>query len=133
MEKSLVFFKSTYMWKKIFISRYDVVTFIYKSWSVNSGWLTLFVRLKVTQGNSFDFKMLLTRAKFLTSALLTFKKLVKSSTLFFADKSVLPSKLTLLTENSLANCHFSKKDIFQIIRNSDSNKAHGMIWSAFVC
>ena len=33
--------------------------------------------------------------------------------------------MTLLTENSLANCHFSKKAIFQIIRNLDSNKAHG--------
>ena len=33
--------------------------------------------------------------------------------------------MTLLTENSLASCHFSKKDIVQIIRNIDSNKAHG--------
>ena len=40
-------------------------------------------------------------------------------------RSVLPSQLTLLTENSLANCLFSKKDILQIIRNLDSNKAHG--------
>ena len=42
-----------------------------------------------------------------------------------ANKSVLPSRLTLLTENSLANCHFSKKDNLQIIRNLESNKAHG--------
>ena len=41
------------------------------------------------------------------------------------NKSVLPSQLTLLTENLLANCHFSKKDILQIIRNLDSNKANG--------
>ena len=33
--------------------------------------------------------------------------------------------MTLLTENALANCHFSKKDIFQIIRTPDSNKVHG--------
>ena len=51
----------------------------------------------------------------------------------FAHKSVLPSKSTLQTENLLANCHFSEKDNLQIIRNSDLNKAHGMIWSAFVC
>ena len=50
---------------------------------------------------------------------------MKSSTLFFAGKSVLPSKLTLLTENSLANCHFSQKDILQVMRTPDSNKAHG--------
>ena len=42
-----------------------------------------------------------------------------------SNKSVLPSQLTLLTEDSLANCHFSKKDILRIIRNLDSNKAHG--------
>ena len=54
------------------------------------------------------------------------KKIVKLSTRFLrTDESVLPSQLTLLTENSLANCHFSKKDILQIIRNPDSNKAHG--------
>ena len=50
---------------------------------------------------------------------------------FFAEqcsiiptKSVLPSKLTLLIENSLSKCNFPKKDILQIIRNSDSSKAH---------
>ena len=46
---------------------------------------------------------------------------------FFADKSVLPSQLTLLTQNSLANRYFPKEDIMQLIRNSDSNKAHDMI------
>ena len=40
------------------------------------------------------------------------------------NQSVLPSQ-TLLTENSLANCSFSKNGILQIIRNLDSNKAHG--------
>ena len=66
------------------------------------------------------------------STLLILKKRVQSSALFFAEqcsvipnKSVLPSQLTLLTENLLANCHFSKKDILQIIRNLDSNKANG--------
>ena len=44
---------------------------------------------------------------------------------FFADKSVLPTKLSLLTEISRANCDFSKKDILQIIRKPDSNKTHG--------
>ena len=40
---------------------------------------------------------------------------------------------SLQAENLLAKCPFSKKDILQIIRNSGFNKAHGMIWSAFVC
>ena len=53
------FSKSTNLWKKIFISRYDMIMFIYKSWSVNSGLLTLFDPSKVTQGDSFAFKMLL--------------------------------------------------------------------------
>ena len=51
----------------------------------------------------------------------------KNLQLNFADKSVLPSQPTLLTENLLANGCFSKKDILQIIRNSDSNNAHDMI------
>ena len=60
-EKVTSFFsKSTNLWKKIFISRYDMIMFIYKSWSVNSGWLTIFVRSEVTLGDSFAFKMLLT-------------------------------------------------------------------------
>ena len=41
------------------------------------------------------------------------------------NKNVLLSQLTLLTENSLSKCNFSKKYILQIIRNLDSNKAHG--------
>ena len=44
---------------------------------------------------------------------------------FFADKSVLPWQLTLLTENSQADCQFSKKYILQIVRNPDSNKPYG--------
>ena len=45
------------------------------------------------------------------------------------NKSVLRSQLTLLTENSLSKCHFSKKDILRIIRIQDSNKVycHDMI------
>ena len=58
------------------------------------------------------------------------------------NKGVLLSQLTLLTENSLANCPFSKKDILQIIRNLDSNKAHGYdlisifmlkLWGDWIC
>ena len=55
--KSLVLFSSQS--KKIFISGYDMIIFIDKSWSANSSWLTLFVRSKVTRGDSFDFEMLL--------------------------------------------------------------------------
>ena len=54
------FSKSTNLWKKIFISRHNMIIFIYKSWSVNSGWLTVFVRSKVARGDSFALKMLLT-------------------------------------------------------------------------
>ena len=83
-----------------------------------SSWLTLFASSKVTRGNFFDFKMLLT--------IFSLQKQSKSSTLFLRrDESVLTSQLTLLTENSSTNCHFSKKDILQIIRNPDLNKAHG--------
>ena len=64
------------------------------------------------------------KSKVLNRYIVDLRKIMKSST-FFADKSLLTSQLTLLTENSLANCHFSKKDILQIIRNPDSNKAHG--------
>ena len=53
-----------------------------------------------------------------------FKKNSENFNSFFADKSVLPSQSTLLAENFSANCHFSKKDIFQIISNSDSKKFH---------
>ena len=63
--------------------------------------------------------------------MLILKKRVKSSILFllnsvplYLTKSVLLTQLTLLTENSWANCHFSKEDILQIIRNLDSNKTH---------
>ena len=63
-----------------------------------------------------------TTTKFLASTLLVLKKRVSS---LFAGKSVLPSQFTFLTENLLVSCHFSKKKVFQIIRNPDSNKAHG--------
>ena len=60
-----------------------------------------------------------------------FKKKSEIFNTFFAEqcsiipnKSVLPSQLTLLTENSLANCHFSKKVILQIIKTPDSTKTH---------
>ena len=45
------------------------------------------------------------------------------------NESLLPLQLPLLTENSkpMANCHFSKKNILQIIRNLDSNKAYDLI------
>ena len=54
-----------------------------------------------------------------------FNTLLPGQCSLIPNKSVIPSELTLLTENSLANCHFPKKDILQIIRNLDSNKAHG--------
>ena len=44
---------------------------------------------------------------------------------------------TLLTENSLANCHFSEEDILQTIRTLASNKTHGhdmiSIWMLKLC
>ena len=64
--------------------------------------------------------------------IIDFKEKSEIFNAFFAEqcslipnKSVLLSQLTLLTENSLSKCSFSKKDIVQIIRNLDSNKAHG--------
>ena len=120
MEKLLGFFQAnSFVIEDLIISRYDMIIFIYISWSVNSGWLTLFASSKVTRGDSFDFKMLLT----VFSKSKVFNKYIE---LFFSrtDGSVLPSQLNLLTENLLANCHFSKKDILQMIRNPDLNKAH---------
>ena len=66
-------------------------SFLYiKSWSVNSGWLTLSVRSKVTRGDSFDFKMLLTifslQSKVFNKYIVDCKKIVKSSTLFLRTK-----------------------------------------------
>ena len=135
MEKSQIFFKSTYSWKKILISRYSMLIFIYKFGSVNSGWLIILIRSKVTQGDCFDFKMLLTifnlqKQSFKQGTLLIFKRIVKCSTLFLRTKAYYRYKRIIFTKR---NCIFSKKSILQIIRNSDSNKAHGMIWSAFVC
>ena len=64
--------------------------------------------------------------------IIDFKEKSEIFNTFFAEqcslipnKSVLPSRLTLLTENSLSKCNFSKKDVLQIIRNLDSNQAHG--------
>ena len=54
-----------------------------------------------------------------------FQKKSKIFNSLFADKGVLPSQFTLLTEKSLTNSCFSKRDILQIIWNSDSNKAYG--------
>ena len=54
------FSKSTNLWKKIFISRYEMIMFIYKSWSVNSGLMTLFDPSKLTWADSFAFKILVT-------------------------------------------------------------------------
>ena len=51
--------KSIDLWKKISIPRYDMIIFTCKSWWVNSCWFTLSLRLKVTRGDSFDFKTLL--------------------------------------------------------------------------
>ena len=134
MEKSIVFFQANlFAIEDLIVSRYDMIIFIYKFWSVNSAWLILFASSKVTQGDSFDFKMLLTvfslQDKVFNKYIADLKKVVKSSTHFLrTDGSVLQSQLTLLTEIWLANCHFSRKDILQTIRNPDSNKAVGMIW-----
>ena len=60
-EKVISFFvKSTYLWKKTFISRNDMIVFIYKSWSANSERITFFVRWKITRGDSLDFNVFLT-------------------------------------------------------------------------
>ena len=56
LEKSLVFYLSYLTCKKIFISRYDMIIFVYKSWSVNSGWVTLFVGLKSYVRGFFSFQ-----------------------------------------------------------------------------
>ena len=98
-----------------------MIIFIYKFWSINSGWLTLFVSSKVTRGDSFDFKMLLTisKSKVFNRYIVGLKKNSEIFNSFCADKSVIPSQVTLLTKNLLANCHFFKKDILQIIRNPD--------------
>ena len=53
------FSKSTNLRKKIFVSRYEMIMFIYKSWSVNSGLMTLFDPSEVTLGDSFAFKILI--------------------------------------------------------------------------
>ena len=88
VEKPLVFFsKSVNLWKKIFISRYDMIMFICKSWSINSGWLILFLHLNVTRGDSFALKTLLNVAKFLGSTFLIKKKKVNSSTLSLQTKA----------------------------------------------
>ena len=56
--------------------------------------------------------------------MLILKESVKFS---FVEKSVSLSQLTLLTENSVANCHFSKKYILEIIRNSNKARGNDMI------
>ena len=110
-------------------SRYDMIIFIYKSWCAKlADWL-LSQALKSREGIFLILKCwqlnLVYKSKVFNKYIAILKKIVKSSTLFLrTDETVLPSQLTLLTENSLANCHFSKKDILQIIRNPDS-KAHG--------
>ena len=54
------FWKSTNLLKKIFISRYEMIMFIDKSWCVNSGLITYFDPSKFMRGDSFVFKILLT-------------------------------------------------------------------------
>ena len=133
MEKLLVFLQVN---KDLYFKMWPD-HFIYKSWSVNSDWLTLFICSKVTRGDYVAFKMLLTILRLQEQSFQRvhcwFKKKWWNLQLFLWIKKILPSQLTLLTENSLANCHFSKKDILQKTRNSDSNKAHDIIWAVFVC
>ena len=77
--------------------------------SINPGlWLTdPFRTLK--RGDSFDFKRMLTifslQEKVFNKYIVDLKKKWNLQ-LFFADKSVLLSQLTLITVNALANCHF---------------------------
>ena len=125
--KSHYFFvKPAYLWKKIFISRYGLIIFICQSWSVNSGWLTC--AQKSREEILFLSKCcqlyLVYKSKVFNKYIVDFKQKSQIFKSFFADKSILPSQLILLIENSLANCHFFKKDILKIIRNPDSNKAH---------
>ena len=85
------FSKWTNLWKKIFISRYEMIMFIYKSWSVNSSLMTLFDPSKVTRGDSFAFKILLTiiswqEQRFLQVHCWFLKKIVKTSILFWRAK-----------------------------------------------
>ena len=85
------FSKSTNLWKKIFISRYEMIMFIYKSWSVNSGLMTLFDPSKVTRGDSFALKILLTIISLQEERLWKvhcwfLKKIVKTSILFLQTK-----------------------------------------------
>ena len=118
------------MIKDLIISRYDIIILIDKSWSVNLADRLFSQALKSREGNFFDFKMLL--------SIFSLQKQSKSSTPFLRrDKSVLTSQLTLLTENSSTNSHFSKKSILQITRNPDLNKADGhdmiSIWVLKFC
>ena len=41
------------------------------------------------------------------------------------NSSILPSELKLLAKHTITSCDFSETDILQIIKNEDSNKAHG--------
>ena len=86
------FSKPTNLWKKIIISRYDMIMFIYKSWSVNSGWQILFVHAKVTLGDSFAFKILLIiislQEQSFQQVHCWLKKIVKSSTYFCGQKCI---------------------------------------------
>ena len=100
------FVNSTYLWKRIFIPRYDMIIFIYKSLSVNSGRLTLFIRSEVEWGFSFD------KSKVFRKYIFGFKEKTEVFNSFFPDKSVLLSPLTLLTENSSSNCHFLEEEHF---------------------
>ena len=72
--KVTFFSKSTYYWKKIFISRYDMIIFIYKSWS---GWLLCMLKSHVMWffwfQNDANY-ILFATTKFLVSTLLIFKE-----------------------------------------------------------
>ena len=91
--KSQYFFvKLVYLWKKIFISRYDLIIFIYKSWSVNSGWLTC--AQKSREDILFLSKCcqlyLVYTSKVFNKYIVDFKQKSQIFKSFFADKSILP-------------------------------------------
>ena len=67
------------------------------------------------QGDSFAFKMLLTiislQEQSFNKYIDDLKKISETFNSVFADKSVLPSRWTLQTENLLVNCLFFQKDL----------------------
>ena len=98
--KSYFFFsKSTYYWKKIFISRYDMIIFIYKSWS---GWLICMLKSHVMWFFWFQNVanyILFARTKFLVSTLLIFKENSEIFNSFFCGQKGITVRINLANKN----------------------------------